>query len=136
MQYVKDDFTLGAISFRAVQYEGKQTVEHLIKSVKGEGGLIQQWDLERFKRVYTTDSYSANVKAFEDELWAPCFAHIIHNTVKAGLTKTDEIRKLHQKVASIVQFLHKSPETLALLKDATYWLVCPDLTVTSDCPTR
>ena len=107
-----------------------------MKSVEGEGGLIQQWELERFKRVYTTDSYSANVKVFEDKVRVPCFAHIIHNTIKAGLTKTDEIKKLHQKVASIVQFLHKSPETVVLLKDANYWLGCPDLTDTSDCPTR
>ena len=32
---------------------------------EGEGGFIQQWDLERLKRVYTTDSYSANFKAYE-----------------------------------------------------------------------
>ena len=33
MQYVKDDFQLGAISFGTVQYEGKHTAEQLIKSV-------------------------------------------------------------------------------------------------------
>ena len=29
MQYVKDDFTLGAISFGTIQYEGKQTLQNL-----------------------------------------------------------------------------------------------------------
>ena len=38
MQYVKDDFTLGAINFGNIQYEGKHTAEQLIKSVEGEGG--------------------------------------------------------------------------------------------------
>ena len=38
MQYFKDDFTLGAISFGTIQYEGKHTAEQLIKSVKGDGG--------------------------------------------------------------------------------------------------
>ena len=51
MQYVKDDFTLGAISFGTVQYEGKHTAEQLFKSLEGEGGLVKQWDLEKFKCV-------------------------------------------------------------------------------------
>ena len=38
MQYVKDDFTLGAISFGTIQYEGKHTVEQLIKSMEGMEG--------------------------------------------------------------------------------------------------
>ena len=86
--------------------------------------------------MYTIDSYSVNAEAFQDELWVPCFAHILHNTIKSGIRKTEAIKNLHQKVANIVHFLHKSPETLAILKDTNYWLGCPDLMVTSDCPTR
>ena len=37
---------------------------------------------------------------------------------------------------SILHYCHKSPETLALIKGNAKWLGLPDLTLTSECPTR
>ena len=37
---------------------------------------------------------------------------------------------------SILQFCHKSPENLALIRGNAKWLGLPELTLTSECPTR
>ena len=59
------DFELEAMSFGIAKFEGIHIVEPLSKSVEDKGGLTQQWELKRFKRVYTTDSFSVNIKDLE-----------------------------------------------------------------------
>ena len=63
-------------------------------------------------------------------------AHVIHNIVKLGLENVEKIYDLHSKMRKIVHYCHKSPETLALIKGNAKWLGLPDLTLTSECPTR
>ena len=47
------------------KYEGKHTAEALFDSCEGDEGLMNQWNQGKFKRVYSTDSFSANAKAFK-----------------------------------------------------------------------
>ena len=88
VQLVNDDFSVRSISVGTFEYKGKHTADALYESCEGKGGLVEKWHLQDFKRVYTTDSFSGNVKAFKEVEsigWVPCMAHVIHNTVKHGL---------------------------------------------------
>ena len=139
LQFVNDDFTVHCVSIGNFEYTDKHNAQALFNSCEGEGGLVDTWGLKDFKRVYTTDSFSGNVKAFKDcetVGWVPCMAHVIHNTVKHGLKNVDTIKSLQTKMRSILHYCHKSPETLALIKGNAKWLGLPDLTLTSECPTR
>ena len=66
VQYVKNDFTLCAIIVGVFKYEGKHTAEDLYRSCEDAEGLVTQWHLGNFKLVYTTDSFSGNVKVFKE----------------------------------------------------------------------
>ena len=137
VQHIKDDFSLGVKSVGAFEYKGKHTAKELYNSFEGPNGLIETWKLSKYNRIYTTDSFSANVAAFkEKKIWVPCLAHVLHNTVKNGLSKTSRTASLHKKLQILVNHLHKSTDSSQLLQDNSYWLGVADLTVTSDCPTR
>ena len=72
------------------------------------GGLIEQWNLSKFNRVYTTDSFSSNVAAFKDVEtigWVPCMAHVIHNVIKHGIEKCPDVLALHKKNAQYLSIL-------------------------------
>ena len=121
------------------EYTDKHNAQALFNSCEGEGGLVDTWGLKDFKRVYTTDSYSANVKAFKncDAVgWVPCMAHLIHNTVRQGIKLVRKINDLHTKICKIVHHCHKSPDTLSLMKGNAKWLDVPELTLISESPTR
>ena len=139
VQLVNDDFTLCSISVGTFEYRGKHTADALYNFCEGERGLAHKWGLQDFKRVYTTDSFSGNVKAFRncDTVgWVPCMAHVIHNIVKHGLEKVEAVKTLHKKMQNILQYCHKSPENLHLIKGNAKWLGLPELTLTSECPTH
>ena len=63
-------------------------------------------------------------------------AHLLHNTVKAGIEKCDAVRVLHSKMKRILEYCHKSPVILGLIKANSKWLGLPELTVKTECPTR
>ena len=64
VQYVDEDFKLHSVSTGTFPYTGRHTADALYDSVEGAQGLVQDWNLQRFKRVYTTDSYSGNKAGF------------------------------------------------------------------------
>ena len=139
IQFVDQNFELHSVSTGTFPYTGRHTAEALYESIEGDQGLVQVWNLQRFKRVYTTDSYSGNKAGFSnktDIYWVPCLAHQFHNTVKAGLEKCPPMNKLHGKMKKILEFCHKSPMHLKLIKGNAKWLGLPELTVKTECPTR
>ena len=133
------DFKLHSVSTGTFPYTGRHTADALYASVEGAQGLVQDWNLQSFTRVYTTDSYSANKAGFCNKpniYWVPCLAHQFHNTVKAGLEKSSPMKALHTKMKKILEFCHKSPMHLRLIKGNAKWLGLPELTVKTECPTR
>ena len=139
VQLVNVNFSVHSISVGTFEYKGKHTADALYESCEGKGGLVEKWHLQDFKCVYTADSFSGNVKAFRncDTVgWVPCMAHVIHNTVKHGLEKVEAVKTLHKKMQNILQYCHKSPENLHLIKGNAKWLGLPELTLTSECPTH
>ena len=139
VQYIDQDFKLHSVSTGTFPYTGRHTAEALYESVEGAQGLVQVWNIQRFKRVYTTDSYSGNKAGFgnkPDIYWVPCLAHQFHNTVKAGLEKCVPMKTLHTKLKKVLEFCHKSPMHLRLIKGNAKWLGLPELTVKNECPTR
>ena len=139
IQFVDADFNLRSVSTGTFPYEGKHTGDALYDSCEGAKGLVKEWKMDRFTRVYTTDSYTGNKKGFGNKpniYWVPCLAHQFHNTVKAGLDKCVPVNLLHSKMKRILEFCHKSPLHLRLIKGNAKWLGVPELTVLSECPTR
>ena len=139
IQYIKDDFTLCSVSVGTFEYKGRHTAIALYDSCEGEGGLVDQWKLNKFNRVYTTDSFSSNVAAFKDHdniAWVPCMAHVIHNVVKHGIEKCNDVFDLHTKMRKVLAYCHKSPAHMHLIKENARWLGLPELNLKSECPTR
>ena len=101
-----------------------------VKVRGGGGGLVDQWNLNKFNRVYTTDSYSSNVAAFQDIetiSWVPCLAHVIHNVGKHGIERCPDMLALHTKMRQVLAYCHKSPVHFHLIKENTRWLGLPEL---------
>ena len=67
VQHIKDDFSLGVKSVGAFEYKGKHTAQELYNLSEGPDGLIETWKLSKYNRIYTTDSFSANVAAFKEK---------------------------------------------------------------------
>ena len=100
IQYVNDDFIVRPISVGIFGYRGKHAAEALYDPCEGPRGLVELWGLQNFKCVYTTDSYTTNVAAYkylDSIVWVPCMAHAIHNTIKHGLIKGEQVNRLHKK---------------------------------------
>ena len=88
VQFIDNEFNLHSVSTGTFPYTGQHTGDALYASCEGDQGLVKEWNLDKFTRVYTTDSYSGNKKGFgnrPDIYWVPCLPHQFHNTVKAGL---------------------------------------------------
>ena len=139
VQFLDEDFKLHSLSTGTFPYTGQHTGDALYDSCEGDHGLVKEWSLDKFTRVYTTDSYTGNKKGFDnkhDIYWLPCLAHQMHNTVKAGLSKCEPVKTLHSKMRRILEFCHKSPVQLRFIKGNAKWLGLPELTVKSECPTR
>ena len=85
VQFIDEDFKLHSVSTGTFPYEGPHTGDALYNSCEDAQGLVNEWNLDKFQRVYTTDSYTGNKKGFDnkpDIYWIPCLAHQMHNTVK------------------------------------------------------
>ena len=108
VQYVDKDFKLHSVSTGTFPYTGRHTADALYDSVEGTQGLVKDWKLERFTRVYTTDSYSGNKAGLSNKpniYWVPCLAHQFHNTVKARLEKCVPVKALHTKMKKKIRIL-------------------------------
>ena len=139
VQFVDDNFNLRFLSTGASPYIGQHTGEAIYESCEGPQGIVEQWDLAKYTRVYTTDSFSGNKKGLSKRgniYWIPCMAHLLHNIIKNGIEKCVPVRLLHSKMKKILEYCHKSPVILGLLKSNEKWLGLPELGVKTECPTR
>ena len=139
VQFVDNDFNLRFMSTGTFPYIGQHTGEAIYESCEGPQGLVDEWDLAKFTRVYTTDSFSGNKKGLSKKgniYWIPCMAHLLHNIIKNGIEKCQPVRLLHVKMKKILEYCHKSPVILGLLKSNAKWLGLPELGVKTECPTR
>ena len=64
VQFIDKEFNLHSISTGTFPYTGLHTGDAIYDSCEGDQGLVKDWRLEKFTRVYTTDSYSGNKKGF------------------------------------------------------------------------
>ena len=139
VQFVDDDFNLRSLSTGTFLYIGQHTGEAIYEACEGSQGLVKEWDLSTFIRVYTTDSFSGMKKGLgnrDNIYWIPCMAHLLHNIIKNGIEKCEPVKSLHSKMKKILEYCHKSPAILRLVKSNAKWLGLPELGVKTECPTR